>query len=326
MANVIVVGATGLVGETIRKILEERDFPVDRIKFLASANSAGKKVAFKGKDYAIEALTTDAFSADDDFAFFAVSADLAAQYVPVAAQKGIRVIDNSSHFRQVEGIPLVVPEVNSVAIGEEDRIIANPNCSTIQCIAPLYLLDQKYGIKRIVYSSYQSVSGSGLQGLKDLEEGTHLAYAHPIKDNILPHIGDFLDNGYTTEEVKMIEETKKILNNYDLRITATTARVPVPYAHSVSINVELKRDFDLEEVRRLFDHHLGVEVVDKPQEAIYPYPQLIAGKDAILVGRIRRDDSVDFGLNLWTVADNIRKGAALNAIQIAEKLLEREGK
>ncbi|RLK62703.1 aspartate-semialdehyde dehydrogenase [Atopobacter sp. AH10] len=324
MANVIVVGATGLVGETIRKILEERNFPVDRIKFLASAQSAGKKIEFKGKNYEIAELKADQFASDDDYAFFAVSADLAAQYVPIAAEKGIRVIDNSSHFRQVEGIPLVVPEVNSQSITEDDRIIANPNCSTIQCIAPLYLLDQHYGIKRVVYSSYQSVSGSGLKGLKDLAEGTHEAYVYPIRDNILPHIGDFLDNGYTSEEIKMIQETKKILNNYDIKVTATTARVPVPFSHSVSINVELKKDFDLEEVRSLFnDPSYGLSLVDEPSQNIYPYPTLIAGKDDILVGRVRRDDSLEYGLNLWTVADNIRKGAALNAVQIAEKLLER---
>ena len=218
-------------------------------------------------------------------------------------------------------VPLVVPEVNFDVVKEDDYIIANPNCSTIQCIAPLYQLEKKYGIKRIVYSTYQSVSGSGNKALDDLKNGTTEVYPYPIKENILPHIDSFLDNGYTKEEMKMINETKKILQNYDLKITATTVRVPVKFGHCVSINVELKKDFNLDEVRELFNDKLGMVLYDDVKNNIYPQPIYCAGKDEIFIGRIRRDYSVDFGLNLWVVSDNIRKGASLNAVQIGEKLL-----
>ena len=320
MAKVIVAGATGLVGSTIINILEERNFPIDEIKFLASESSEGKKIEFCNKKYKILKLSPDEFEGFD-IAFFALDANLSKIYVPEAVKRKVKVVDNSSYFRMEADVPLVVPEVNFDVVKEDDYIIANPNCSTIQCIAPLYQLEKKYGIKRIVYSTYQSVSGSGNKALDDLKNGTTEVYPYPIKENILPHIDSFLDNGYTKEEMKMINETKKILQNYDLKITATTVRVPVKFGHCVSINVELKKDFNLDEVRELFNDKLGMVLYDDVKNNIYPQPIYCAGKDEIFIGRIRRDYSVDFGLNLWVVSDNIRKGASLNAVQIGEKLL-----
>ena len=320
MAKVIVAGATGLVGSTIINILEERNFPIDEIKFLASESSEGKEIEFCNKKYKILKLSPDEFEGFD-IAFFALDANLSKIYVPEAVKRKVKVVDNSSYFRMEADVPLVVPEVNFDVVKEDDYIIANPNCSTIQCIAPLYQLEKKYGIKRIVYSTYQSVSGSGNKALDDLKNGTTEVYPYPIKENILPHIDSFLDNGYTKEEMKMINETKKILQNYDLKITATTVRVPVKFGHCVSINVELKKDFNLDEVRELFNDKLGMVLYDDVKNNIYPQPIYCAGKDEIFIGRIRRDYSVDFGLNLWVVSDNIRKGASLNAVQIGEKLL-----
>ena len=320
MAKVIVAGATGLVGSTIINILEERNFPIDEIKFLASESSEGKEIEFCNKKYKILKLSPDEFEGFD-IAFFALDANLSKIYVPEAVKRKVKVVDNSSFFRMEADVPLVVPEVNFDVVKEDDYIIANPNCSTIQCIAPLYQLEKKYGIKRIVYSTYQSVSGSGNKALDDLKNGTTEVYPYPIKENILPHIDSFLDNGYTKEEMKMINETKKILQNYDLKITATTVRVPVKFGHCVSINVELKKDFNLDEVRELFNDKLGMVLYDDVKNNIYPQPIYCAGKDEIFIGRIRRDYSVDFGLNLWVVSDNIRKGASLNAVQIGEKLL-----
>lgn len=273
MVNVIIAGATGLVGTTIIKVLEERNFPIDEIKFLASENSEGKEILFRGKTYKITTLSPDEFDGFD-ISFFALDSSLSKIYVPEAAKRKVKVVDNSSCFRMEENVPLVVPEINSNVIKEDDYIIANPNCSTIQCIAPLYQLNKFYGIKRIVFSSYQSVSGSGTKGLSDLENSTTEVYEYPITENVLAHIDSFLENGYTKEEMKMINETKKILDDKSLKITATTVRVPVKFGHCVSINVELEKDFDLEEVKKLFDNQLGMVLYDDPKNNIYPYPKL----------------------------------------------------
>ncbi|NLY09944.1 MAG: aspartate-semialdehyde dehydrogenase [Tissierellia bacterium] len=320
MKKVIVVGATGLVGETIRNILEEREFPISEVKFLASSRSAGKEILFNGKSHVVKALSGDEFDGFD-IAFFAAGSDVSKEYVPIAAEKGVRVVDNSSYFRMDENVPLVVPEVNPEAIKESDYIIANPNCSTIQCMAPLFQINKHYGIKRVVFSTYQSVSGSGVKGLKDLDEGIQEFYPFPIKGNVIPHIDSFLENGYTKEEMKMINETRKILGIDDLKVTATTVRVPVRFAHSVSINVETEKDFSVDDVKELMDCKLGMKLMDDVSNLVYPLPIFAEGKDEILIGRIRRDESLEHGLNLWSVADNIRKGAALNAVQIGELLL-----
>ena len=321
MTKVIVAGATGLVGSTIINILEERNFPLSEIKFLASKDSAGEKISFKGQDIEIRELKPEEFNGFD-LAFFALDGSLSKIYAEEAKTRGVKVVDNSSYFRMEEGVPLVVPEVNPDAIKAGDYIIANPNCSTIQCIAPLYQLEKTYGLERVIFSTYQSVSGSGKEALLDLENGTTKVYPYPIKDNILPHIDSFLDDGYTKEEMKMINETRKILGLPDLKVTATTVRVPVPYSHCVSINVELKKDFDLKDVRELFNDKLGMVLVDDPKNNIYPQPLDAAGRDEIFVGRIRRDYSRENALNIFVVADNIRKGAALNAVQIGEILVD----
>lgn len=321
MKKVIVAGATGLVGSTIISILEERDFPISEIKFLASKNSVGESINFKGEKIQIRELKEDEFEGYD-LAFFALDGTLASIYAKEAKKRGVKVIDNSSYFRMDEGVPLIVPEVNGDLISDNDYIISNPNCSTIQCIAPLYQLEKKYGLERVIFSTYQSVSGSGKDALLDLENGTNEFYPYPIKDNVLAHIDSFLDNGYSKEEMKMIEETRKILGLDELKVTATTVRVPVSYSHSVSINVELKKDFDLKEVKDLFDGKLGMILEDNIEENIYPQPLNASGKDEIFVGRIRRDFSRENALNLFVVADNIRKGAALNAVQIGELLVD----
>lgn len=322
MTKVIVVGATGLVGGSILSILEERNFPADEVKCLASERSAGKSLPFRGKDLEVRTLRSEEFQGYD-LALFAAGGEVSRDFIPLALDAGLEVVDNSSYFRMDPSVPLVVPEVNPEAIGKA-RLIANPNCSTIQCMAPLFALDQALGLKRVVYSTYQSVSGSGVKGLEDLKEGTSHAYPHPIRDNLLPQIDDFLESGYTKEEMKMVNESRKILSRPGLPITATAVRVPVPYCHGVSINVELQRDFDLEEVRDLLDSQEGLFVLDRPKEGIYPMPRDLVGTDEVYVGRIRRDLSVPYGLHLWTVADNVRKGAALNTVEIAELLLQRK--
>lgn len=321
MKKVIVAGATGLVGSTIISILEERSFPISEIKFLASKNSVGEKIKFKGEEIQVRELKTSEFEGFD-LAFFALDGSLSKVYARKAKDRGIRVVDNSSYFRLQDEVPLIVPEVNGDLISDDDYIISNPNCSTIQCIAPLYQLEKKYGLERVIFSTYQSVSGSGKEALLDLENGTKEVYPYPIKDNIIPHIDSFLDNGYSKEEIKMIEETRKILDISNLKVTATTVRVPVPYSHCVSINVELKKDFKLSDVRELFDGKLGMVLEDNLAENIYPQPLNAKGKDEIFVGRIRRDFSRENSLNLFVVADNIRKGAALNAVQIGELLID----
>lgn len=325
--NIAIVGATGMVGRTFLKVLEERNFPFDQLYCFASKKSAGESVTCNGKTYIVEELTEASFDRDIQIALFSAGGDISKKFAPIAAEKGVIVIDNSSAWRMDPEVPLVVPEVNPEAIAFHKNIIANPNCSTIQAVVALKPLHETYGIKRIVYSTYQAVSGSGVKGITDLEEGlkgNHLCacYPHPIAGNCIPQIDVFTENGYTKEEMKMILETQKILGDESLRITATTVRVPIYVGHSESINVELKRDFDLDEVKALFAKSPGLIVKDNLEKNEYPLASEAADTDEVYVGRIRRDFSLDHGLNLWVVADNVRKGAASNAIQIAETLLE----
>lgn len=323
-----VVGATGVVGRSILKVLEEENLPTCEYKLFASKKSAGSTVSFLGLDYVVNELDIFSFDEGFDYAIFSAGSDTALKYAPIAASKGCTVIDNSSAFRMDFSVPLVVPEVNSSSIRASDKIIANPNCSTIQAMLPLKVLDDKYSIKRVVYSTYQAVSGSGRKGILDLENGikgidTLEKFPHPIFNNCLPHIDIFLDNGYTKEEEKMINETRKILNKPSLPITATTVRVPVFNSHSESINVELEKEFDIQEVRKILSKSKGIIVQDDPKNNIYPLAINATGHNEVFVGRIRRDYSVKSGLNLWVVADNIRKGAATNAVQIVKYLIER---
>ncbi|EDT25315.1 aspartate-semialdehyde dehydrogenase [Clostridium perfringens] len=322
MYNVAIVGATGNVGRKFLKILEERNFPVKELYLFASKRSAGKTLKFKGEDVLVEELCeANIENKKIDFALFSAGGSVSLEFAPIFAKHGAVVIDNSSAWRMDKKVPLVVPEVNPEDVKWHKGIIANPNCSTIQAMVALKPLYDKYGIKRIVYSTYQAVSGAGIQGILDLQEGTTKKFPYPILGNVIPHIDVFLDNGYTKEEIKMIEETKKILHDDNLRITATTVRVPVLNAHSESINVELNSEFELENVIDLFNSSKGIIVHDDVENLKYPTPLELSGKDEVFVGRIRRDFSLDNGLNLWVVADNIRKGAALNAIQIAEILI-----
>lgn len=322
MYNVAIVGATGNVGRKFLEILEERNFPVKELYLFASKRSAGKTLKFKGEDILVEELCeANIENKKIDFALFSAGGSVSLEFAPIFAKHGAVVIDNSSAWRMDKEVPLVVPEVNPEDVKWHKGIIANPNCSTIQAMVALKPLYDKYGIKRIVYSTYQAVSGAGIQGILDLQEGTTKKFPYPILGNVIPHIDVFLDNGYTKEEIKMIEETKKILHDDNLRITATTVRVPVLNAHSESINVELNSEFQLENVIDLFNSSKGIIVHDDVENLKYPTPLELSGKDEVFVGRIRRDFSLDNGLNLWVVADNIRKGAALNAIQIAEILI-----
>lgn len=319
------VGATGLVGRTAIKVLEEKNLPVSEYAFFASKQSAGTTVHLLGKDYIVQELTDDSFDSGFDFAIFSAGGDTAKKFAPIAASKGCIVVDNSSAFRMDDDVPLVVPEVNSDDLKTHKNIIANPNCSTIQAVVPLKPLDDKYKIKRIVYSTYQAVSGAGKHGIEDLENTLKglepKKFPYPIANNCLPHIDVFMDNGYTKEEIKMINETRKILHKPNLKVTATTVRVPVTNSHSESINVEFENDFDLDKLKLLLKNSPGIILEDDISNNIYPLATKASGFDDVFVGRIRRDYSVPFGINMWVVADNIRKGAASNAIQIVEKLI-----
>lgn len=322
-----IVGASGLVGNTVLKVLEERNLPISEYVLFASSRSANKKIDFLGEQYIIKELTENSFDEGFDFAIFAAGGEISQKYAPIAASKGCIVIDNSSAFRMDKDVPLVVPEINPEDISWNKGIIANPNCSTIQAVVPLNILNQKYKIKRIVYSTYQAVSGAGQKGIEDLESGiagnnTTKKFPYPIFNNCLPHIDVFLENGYTKEEMKMINETRKILHNQDLQITATAVRVPVLNCHSESINIEFENDFDLEELKNSLSNSKGIVVQDSPENNIYPLAIFADNHDEVFVGRIRRDYSVKYGVNLWVVADNIRKGAATNAVQILEQLIK----
>lgn len=329
MYNVAIVGSTGNVGRKFLEILEERNFPIENLYLFASKRSAGSYLSFKGKEYIVEETCEENIKNKKiDIALFSAGGDTSLKFAPIFSSYGAVVIDNSSAWRMDKNVPLVVPEVNPEDLKGHNGIIANPNCSTIQAMVPLKALLDNYGIKRIVYSTYQAVSGAGMHGIKDLEDGLKgeapKKFPYQIAGNCLPHIDVFLENGYTKEEMKMIEETRKILHSDDLKITATTVRVPVLNSHSESINIELEKSFELEDIFKLFESTEGLTVCDDVNQLKYPTPLEISGKDDVYVGRIRRDFSLDNGLNLWVVADNIRKGAALNAVQIAEVLIKNE--
>ena len=324
--NLAVVGATGMVGRTFLKVLEERQLPIENFYVMASSRSAGSTLTFNGKDYIVEELNEHSFDKPIDIALFSAGGGTSAKYAPIAAEHGCIVIDNSSQWRMDPNVPLIVPEVNPEDISWHKNIIANPNCSTIQAMVALKPLDDKFKIKRVVYSTYQAVSGAGVAGWKDLENGLKgeapKKFPHPIANNCLPHIDVFLENGYTKEEEKMINETRKILHHPDLKVTATTVRVPVFDSHSESINIEFENAFDMKEVFETLKNAPGIILEDDPQNNVYPLAINAAGHDEVYIGRIRRDESVDNGINIWVVADNIRKGAATNAVQIAQVIIE----
>ncbi len=325
-----IVGATGLVGRKVLEILQEYKLPISDCGFFATRKSAGTDFFFNGKRCLVKELTADSFDEGFDFAIFSAGSEASKTYAPIAAKKGCIVVDNSSAFRMDPDVPLVVPEVNSEELINHKGIIANPNCSTIQAVIPLKALDKNYKIKRIVYSTYQAVSGAGQEGINDLEKGLQgeppKKFPYPIVNNCLPHIDSFLENGYTKEEEKMINETRKILKRPDLRITATTVRVPVLNSHSESINVEFENKFNLNELKNVLKNTEGVIVQDDIENNIYPLATQATGHDESFVGRIRRDFSVESGINFWCVSDNVRKGAASNAVQIVKKLIENNNK
>ena len=320
--KVAVVGATGMVGQVMLQVLEEKDFPVSEFYPVASARSVGKTIQFKGKDYSVISME-DAIDFTPDIALFSAGGQTSLEYAPRFAAKGTVVIDNSSAWRMKEDKKLIVPEINGNLLTSDDKIIANPNCSTIQLVMAMAPLHKKFQIQRMIISTYQSVTGTGVkakQQLIDERAGktTKPAYPYEIDMNCLPHCDVFLENDYTKEEMKLVHETKKILNDSSIAVTATAVRVPVIGGHSESINVSFKNDFDLQEVKSVLNETEGVVVLDQPSTNTYPMPVTASGKDEVFVGRIRRDDSFPNSLNLWVVADNLRKGAATNAVQIAE--------
>lgn len=323
--NLAVVGATGMVGRTFLKVLEERQLPIENFYVMASSRSAGKKLTFCGKEYTVEELTEHSFDKPIDIALFSAGGSTSEKFAPIAAAHGCVVIDNSSQWRMNPEVPLIVPEVNPEDVSWHKNIIANPNCSTIQAMVALKPLDEKYKIKRVVYSTYQAVSGAGVAGWDDLEKGLQgespKKFPHPIANNCLPHIDVFLENGYTKEEMKMIWETRKILHDDNMKVTATTVRVPVFDSHSESINIEFENPFDMDDLKNTLKNAPGVVLQDDPENNVYPLAINAAGHDEVYIGRIRRDESVENGVNLWVVADNIRKGAATNAVQIAEVII-----
>ncbi len=331
--SLCVVGATGLVGKEILSILEEREFPVKDIRLFASERSAGEKIEFMGEEITVEPLEGATFHGID-IGLFSPGASVSKVYAPKAAEAGCVVIDNTSQFRMDPDIPLVVPEVNPhrVADYKNRYIIANPNCSTIQMVVALKPIHDHFRIKRVVVSTYQSVSGAGKAAMDELSEQVRMlfnmrgfeskVFPHQIAFNCIPHIDVFLENGYTKEEMKMVNETKKIMEDDSIRVTATCVRVPVFVGHSESINIETERPVSPEKVRELLSEASGVEVVDDPEKALYPMPVDCSERDEVFVGRIRKDDTVENGINLWVVSDNLRKGAALNAVQIAELLVD----
>lgn len=317
-----IVGASGMVGRKFLDVLKERSFPIDELYLFASAKSAGSVIEFNGKSYVVEELKEDSFNRGIDIALFSAGGSTSLKFAPIAASKGCIVIDNSSAWRMDKEVPLVVPEVNPEDIKWNKGIIANPNCSTIQAVVALKPLDLKYNIKRVVYSTYQAVSGAGVLGYEDLRDGTSKKFPHQIAYNMIPQIDVFEENGYTKEEMKMVNETRKILHRPDIKVTATTVRVPVYYGHSESVNLEFEKDFVLDDVFDTLKNAEGIILMDDVKNGVYPMPLTAAGKDEVFIGRVRRDESLDSGLNMWVVADNIRKGAATNAVQIAEVLIK----
>ena len=323
--RVAVVGVTGMVGNVMLEVLKEHNFPVTELIPVASEKSIGKKINFKGKEYSVIGLE-QAVSLKPDVALFSAGASVSKEWAPRFAQVGTTVVDNSSAWRMDETKKLVIPEINADVLTKDDKIIANPNCSTIQMLVALAPLQAKYGIKRIVVSTYQSITGTGVKAVRQLEneykgEKGEMAYHYPIHRNAIPHCDVFEENGYTKEEMKLVRETKKILRDDTIAVTATAVRIPVVGGHSESINVELKTDFSIDEVRALLAKSAGIKVQDNTNTNTYPMPIYAHGKDEVFVGRIRRDESQANTLNLWVVADNLRKGAATNTIQIAEYLI-----
>ncbi len=325
--NIAIVGATGKVGNKFIEVLEERGIKADNFYLYASKKSAGRQIKVFDKEYSILELNEKNIKDKRiDYALFSAGGTISKEFAPIFARYGAVVIDNSSAFRQDTEVPLVVPEVNKEDILNHQGIISNPNCSTIQMVLPLKVLNDKYKVKRVVVSTYQAVSGAGQKGCDDLNEGMKSIppkkFVHQIFSNVIPHIDDFLENGYTREEEKMSFETKKILHDESILVTATTVRVPVFNVHSESVNVELEKEFDIDQIRRDFEEMDNLVVLDDIRNNLYPMPSNVDEQDKVFVGRIRRDETVKNGLNIWVVADNIRKGAATNAVQILECLLE----
>ncbi|MEM7102206.1 MAG: aspartate-semialdehyde dehydrogenase [Bacteroidota bacterium] len=326
--KVAVVGVTGLVGAVMRKVLEERNFPVTEFLPVASERSVGKTVEFNGQSYKIISMQ-DAVDQRPDLAIFSAGGSVSKEWAPKFSEVGTTVVDNSSAWRMDPTKKLVVPEVNAHVLTIEDKIIANPNCSTIQMVVPLAPLHEKYTISRLVISTYQSVTGTGVKAVRQYEmemagaNEVEMAYPHPIFANVLPHCDVFLENGYTREEMKLVNETRKILEDASLMITATAVRVPVQGGHSESVNITFEKDFEMEEVRSLLSETEGLVLVDDPGSNAYPMPREAHNRDEVFVGRLRRDESAPNSLNMWIVADNLRKGAATNAVQIAEYLLSK---
>lgn len=322
-----VVGATGMVGRKFLQVLEERNLPVDKYYLFASERSAGTLVDFMGKKHSIIELTEENIAGKKiDIALFSAGGAVSKEFAPIFASQGTIVIDNSSQWRMDKDVPLVVPEVNpKSALIHPKGIISNPNCSTIQAVVPLKALHDKYTIKRVIYSTYQAVSGAGMKGFNDLRDGTTTKFPYPINNNLIPQIDIFLPNGYTKEEWKMIEETHKILDP-SIKVTATTVRVPVFHGHSESINIEFEKPCTREGITETLKNMQGIVVLDDPENSKYPMPIYVEDKDEVFVGRIRVDDTVFSGCNLWVVADNIRKGAATNAVQIAQYILANDDK
>ncbi len=326
--KIAVVGATGMVGRTMIKVLEERNFPVTELIPVASEKSVGKELIFKGKPVKVVSVQ-DAIDARPVFAIFSAGASTSRDWAPSFAQNGTIVVDNSSYWRMDKNVPLIVPEINSHVLKKGDRIIANPNCSTIQMVMALAPLHRKYKIKRVVVATYQSVTGTGVKAVNQMENERkgikgEMAYAYQIDMNCFPHGGTFNPDGYTTEEQKLVDETRKILEDQTIQLTATVVRIPVVGGHSEAVNVEFEKDFDIDDVRSLISNFPGNVVYDNPAENKYPMPILSHNRDEVFVGRIRRDHSREKCLNLWVVSDNIRKGAATNAIQIAEYMVEKK--
>jgi len=330
--NVAICGATGVVGETMLKVLQERNFPVEKLKLLASYRSVGRKYKFFNQDVLVEELTKDSFK-DTEIALFSIGAGLSKEFVPIAVENGAVVIDNSSAFRMDKDVPLVIPEVNPEDVSWHNGIIANPNCSTIVMVVAISPIHKISKIKRIVTSTYQAVSGTGREAVEELkkqsravlndEEVISKVYPVQIAFNVLPHIEDFLKDGYTKEEMKMVHETHKIIGDDSIKITAITVRVPVFTSHSLSVNLELGSKLTRDDVREILSKAPGVKVMDDPENLIYPTVLNSSGNDLVYVGRIREDNSIENGINLWVVSDQLRKGAATNAIQIAEILIEK---
>lgn len=325
--RVAVVGATGMVGNIMLQVLAERNFPVSELILVASEKSVGKVMSWKGQSYKVVALQ-EAVSQKPDLALFSAGGSCSLEWAPKFAEVGTRVIDNSSAWRMKEGYKLIVPEINAEVLAETDKIIANPNCSTIQMVMALSPLHKLYGIDRIIVSTYQSITGTGVKAMQQLENEESgdkgvMAYPYPIYRNCLPHCDDFTSTGYTKEEMKLVHETRKILGDPKIGITATAVRIPVMGGHSESVNVSFKNDFELSKVRQLIHETEGLVLQDNTDTNTYPMPKYAEGKDEVFVGRLRRDESYPNSLNLWIVSDNLRKGAATNTVQIAECLLEK---